>query len=115
MDQTLDASVGSTEAVAAAMRALGEGARAASRLVARAPREQKDRALQAIAGEIRKRKPEVLAANAADAAAAKQAGRDAAFVDRLTLSAQSVEQMAEGVEQVAALADPVGAISERVT
>ena len=45
---------------------------------------------------------------------AKKAGRDAAFVDRLTLTAKSVEQMAEGVEQVAALADPVGAISERV-
>src|SRR6185369_9420248 len=45
---------------------------------------------------------------------AKKAGRNSAFVDRLTLSAKSIEQMAEGVEQVAALADPVGAISERV-
>ena len=53
-------------------------------------------------------------ANAADVQKAEREGNDAAFVDRLTLTSALVEQMADGVEQVAALADPVGAISERV-
>ena len=54
-------------------------------------------------------------ANAVDVAKAKKDGCDAAFVDRLTLTPALVEQMAAGVEQVATLPDPVGAISERVT
>jgi glutamate-5-semialdehyde dehydrogenase len=67
-----------------------------------------------MAGEIRSHLKQILAANAKDVKQAKKAGRNAAFIDRLTLTDKSVEQMAEGVEQVAALADPVGAISERV-
>src|SRR5206468_7707415 len=54
-------------------------------------------------------------ANASDVAGAKKAGKDAAFVDRLTLSPESVEHMAQGVEAVAALPDPVGSVTERVT
>ena len=91
---------------------LGRQARDASRALARAGAEQKNRALHAIAGEIRSRRDAILEANRADVAAAK--GSDAAFVDRLTLTPKLVEQMAEGVEEVAKLADPVGAISERV-
>src|ERR1044071_7716936 len=68
-----------------------------------------------MAPRIRAESRKLIEANKADVAEAKKAGRDAAFVDRLTLSAQSVEHMAEGVEQVAALEDPVGKISERVT
>jgi glutamate-5-semialdehyde dehydrogenase len=68
-----------------------------------------------MAGRIRSASPAILKANARDVAAAKKARRDAAFVDRLTLTPALVEQMAEGVEQVAALPDPVGAVSERVT
>ncbi|HTG96392.1 MAG TPA: glutamate-5-semialdehyde dehydrogenase [Burkholderiales bacterium] len=96
------------------MRELGRGARAAARELARADTAAKDRALAAMAGEIRSHVKQILAANAKDVMQAKKAGRNAAFVDRLMLSEKSVEQMAEGVEQVAALADPVGAISERV-
>ena len=96
------------------MRELGRGARAAARELARADTAVKDRALGAMAAEIRSQAKEILAANAADAKQAKKAGRDAAFVDRLTMNAKSVEQMAQGVEQVAGLADPVGALSERV-
>ena len=96
------------------MRELGRGARAAARELARADTAAKDRALGAMAAQIRSRAKEILAANAADARQAKKAGRDAAFVDRLTMNAKSVEQMAEGVEQVAGLADPVGSLSERV-
>jgi glutamate-5-semialdehyde dehydrogenase len=96
------------------MRVLGRGARAAARELARADTAVKDRALAAMAAEIRSQAKEILSANAADAKQAKKAGRDAAFVDRLTMNAKSVEQMAQGVEQVAGLADPVGALSERV-
>ena len=96
------------------MRELGREARAAARELARADSAAKDRALAAMAGEIRSHVKQILAANAKDVKQAKKAGRNAAFVDRLTLSEKSVEQMAEGVEQVATLADPVGAISERV-
>ena len=94
------------------VRQLGRQAREASRALARASTEQKNRALRAIAGEIRSRRDAILDANRADVADAK--GNDAAFVDRLTLTPKLVEQMAEGVEEVAKLADPVGAISERV-
>ena len=96
------------------MRKLGQDARAAARQLARAETAAKDRALAAMAAEMRKQAKQILAANAKDAAQAKKAGRDAAFVDRLTMTPKSIEQMAEGVEQVAALADPVGSISERV-
>ena len=95
------------------VRTLGRQAREASRALARASTEQKNRALQAMAGEIRSRKDTILEANRADVSGAK--GNDAAFVDRLTLTPKLVEQMAEGIEEVAKLADPVGAISERVT
>jgi len=100
--------------VKAYMRELGQEARAAARELARADTGAKDRALAAMAGEIRSHVKQILAANAKDVKQARKAGRNAAFVDRLTLTEKSVEQMAEGVEQVAALADPVGAISERV-
>jgi glutamate-5-semialdehyde dehydrogenase len=96
------------------MRELGRGARAAARELARAGTAAKDRALAAMAAQIRSQAKEILSANAVDAKQAKKAGRDGAFVDRLTMNAKSVEQMAEGIEQVAELADPVGSLSERV-
>ena len=100
--------------VKAYMRQLGRGARAAARELARADTAAKDRALARMAAGIRAQAKAILAANAADVKQAKKAGRGAAFVERLALNAKSIEQMAEGVEQVAGLADPVGAISERV-
>jgi glutamate-5-semialdehyde dehydrogenase len=56
----------------------------------------------------------LLEANRDDVAQATRSGHDAAFIDRLTLSAKAVEQMAQGLEEVAALADPVGRIEELV-
>src|SRR3954447_18439913 len=95
------------------VRSLGRQAREASRALARASTEEKNRALRAMAREIRSSREAILEANRADlSSASKELG--AAFVERLTLTPKLVEQMAEGVEQVAALADPVGAISERV-
>ena len=94
------------------MREVGERARAASRLLARAPTAAKNAALEAIALAIIRDEKGLLAANAQDIAAARGAGSDAAFVDRLTLDASSVAAMAEGVREIAALPDPVGEISE---
>jgi len=98
-----------------AMQAMGRAARAAARELARAGTAAKNEALRAMAAAIRAREQKIREANATDVAKAKKDGRDAAFVDRLTLTGDLVEQMAEGVEQVAALPDPVGAITERVT
>ncbi len=97
------------------MQAMGRAARAAARELARAGTEAKNRALRAMAAGIRSSEKKIREANAVDVAKAGKDGRDAAFVDRLTLTSDLVEQMAEGVEQVAALPDPVGAITERVT
>jgi glutamate-5-semialdehyde dehydrogenase len=100
--------------IQATMLAMGRAARAAARELARADTASKNAALAAIAADLRAKATQILKANAADVANAKKNGQDGAFVDRLTLTPALVEQMAEGVEQVAALADPVGAISERV-
>jgi len=93
---------------------LGRAARAAARALARADADAKNRALAAMAKDIRSSAKKILAANSADVAQAKKDGAEAAFIDRLTLTPKLIEQMAEGVEQVAQLADPVGQISERV-
>ena len=97
------------------MQELGKAARAASRLLAKADAEVKNRALAAMAAAVRARAVELLAANRIDVEQARKQGRDNAFVDRLTLTAASIGQMAEGLEQIAALPDPVGEISARVT
>src|SRR5437870_7936710 len=106
MDQKLD--------VRQPIRELGRAARAAARALARADAEEKNRALAAMAKDIRSGAKKILAANSADVAQAGKDGADAAFIDRLTLTPKLIEQMAQGVEQVAQLADPVGQISERV-
>ncbi len=98
--------------VAAYMRGVGEAARAAARVLARADTAAKDRALAAMAAAIRRDEAKLLAANAEDVASARAAGHDAAFVDRLTLTPASIAAMAEGLEQIVALPDPVGEISE---
>lgn len=91
---------------------IGQAARDASHAVARASTRVKNTALLAMASAIRAQRAELLAANAADLAAAKAEGLDAAMVDRLTLSEKGIEAMAQGLEQVAALPDPVGEISD---
>jgi glutamate-5-semialdehyde dehydrogenase len=101
--------------VRAYMRELGRAARAAARVLACSDSTAKNRALQAIAAEIRLRAAQLLEANRADLDEAKRQRLDAAFIDRLALTPAAIEQMAAGLEQVAALPDPVGAVSERVT
>jgi glutamate-5-semialdehyde dehydrogenase len=92
------------------MNEVGAAARAAARELARASTGAKNDALTAMAAAIRRDEDMVLAANAEDLAAAKSAGHDAAFVDRLQLTPKAIEAMAEGLAQIAALADPVGEI-----
>jgi glutamate-5-semialdehyde dehydrogenase len=101
--------------IAALMHAIGREAKSAARVLALAPTAQKDQALAAMAEALRRRKADILAANAQDVAEAKAAGATAAFVDRLALDDKRVAATAEGLDTVRALADPVGAVTERWT
>jgi glutamate-5-semialdehyde dehydrogenase len=98
--------------VAEYMAGVGAAARAAARALARSDTNAKDTALRAMAAAIRRDEAALLAANAKDVAAARAAGQDSAFVDRLTLTPKTIAAMAEGLEQIAALADPVGEITD---
>jgi len=90
------------------MDALGKSARKASRAIANADSNAKNLALTEIANAILREKDSLLAANAKDLAAAKESGLESALVDRLTLTAKTVDSMAEGLLQIASLADPIG-------
>jgi glutamate-5-semialdehyde dehydrogenase len=94
------------------MQSLGREARAASRLVAKAETAAKNRALTQMAAAIQRDEQMLLAANAMDVESARKRGLDPAMIDRLTLSPKSIAGMAEGLLQIAALADPVGEISD---
>src|SRR5438034_10220823 len=91
MDQKLD--------VRQHIRELGRAARAAARALARADADAKNRALTAMAKDIRSSAKKILAANSADVAQAGKDGADAAFIDRLTLTPKLIEQKAQGVQQ----------------
>lgn len=93
------------------MQQLGQQARAASRSMARAETNAKNKALVTIAQAIRREKDALLAANLLDMQAARASGLEEALLDRLALSEKSIATMAEGLEQIAALADPIGEIS----
>ncbi|WP_018990767.1 glutamate-5-semialdehyde dehydrogenase [Aromatoleum toluclasticum] len=94
------------------MQTLGRQARAASRQIACASTADKNAALLAMAASIRERREELLAANARDLDEARAAGLEPAMIDRLTLDAKGIEAMAQGLEQVAGLPDPVGEITD---
>ena len=94
------------------MVGVGKQARAASRLVARADTATKNKALtltaQAIGRDVRR----LLDANAKDLDAARNAKLDAPLIDRLTLTEKTIAGMADGLQQIAKLPDPIGEISE---
>jgi glutamate-5-semialdehyde dehydrogenase len=94
------------------MEQVGRAAREASRAMASASTAAKNNALLAMAAAIRVQSDALLAANAADVEQARIDGLEPAMIDRLTLTAKGVESMAEGLEQVAALPDPIGEISD---
>lgn len=89
----------------------GRNARAAAQVIARAPTGAKNRALQAMAQRIENDREQILEANAADLEAANATGLSSALLDRLELTPERVSAMAQGLNQIAALADPVGEIS----
>jgi glutamate-5-semialdehyde dehydrogenase len=92
------------------MKQLGENARRAARELATTSNEQRNNALQAAADALRRRRGEILAANAVDMNEGKERGLTTAMLDRLMLDEGRVEAMASGIETVAALADPLGRI-----
>jgi glutamate-5-semialdehyde dehydrogenase len=114
MSAPLKALDGTTD-LTALMTGLGEAARRAARVLALAPSTQKDAALAAMAAAIRARAPAILAANAEDVAEAKAGGATSAFVDRLTLTEARIAAMADGLEVVRGLDDPVGTVTDTWT
>ncbi|MHB1051540.1 MAG: glutamate-5-semialdehyde dehydrogenase [Thiobacillus sp.] len=94
------------------MQTLGKQARDASRDIARADTNQKNGALLAIAAAIRRDVAKLLEANARDMEHARANGLDSALLDRLEINEKTVMGMAEGLEQIAALPDPVGEITD---
>jgi glutamate-5-semialdehyde dehydrogenase len=94
------------------MRELGQRARAAARAMAAASTAAKDAALLAMAAEIEKQTEALIAANRKDLDAGSGAGLDSAMLDRLELNPARIQAMAGGLRQIAALADPVGEITD---
>ena len=92
------------------MARLGEAARDAAGALAMVATEAKNQALKAAAGAIRANAADILAANDADMEAAKTRGLSSAMLDRLELDDARIEAMAKGLEDIAALADPVGQV-----
>ena len=93
------------------MQDIGMRARTASRAMARASSEQKNQALLHIAKVVRQKTADIQKINQVDVERAKANGQDAAFVDRLAMTAKTIETMALGLEQIVSLDDPIGKIS----
>jgi glutamate-5-semialdehyde dehydrogenase len=98
--------------IEATIHQFGRQARAAARRLALLGADEKDTILRAMAASIRARTPQLLAANALDLAAGAEKGLSSAMLDRLRLDPDRVEAMAAGIEQVATLPDPVGAVMD---
>ncbi|MDB5629817.1 MAG: glutamate-5-semialdehyde dehydrogenase [Tardiphaga sp.] len=111
MTASLKAVDASTD-LAALMAGLGRDARAAARVLAVAPTARKNTALAAMARAIRAGESRILAANGEDVADARASGMSDAFVDRLTLTPARIAAMADGIQIIHDIADPVGAITE---
>ena len=94
------------------MQQVGQQARAAARLLARADTSKKNAALNFIATALRDSAEQLKLENAKDLEQGKAKGLDAALLDRLALTDARIESMAEGLEQIAALADPIGEITD---
>ena len=91
---------------------MGAAARAASARMAAASTAAKNAALLALARRLRDNQPALTAANLEDVTAAQAAGLAAPLVDRLKLTAGIIETVAEGCEQIAAMPDPIGEITQ---
>ncbi|MEM6774715.1 MAG: glutamate-5-semialdehyde dehydrogenase [Pseudomonadota bacterium] len=100
------------DTIAEQIRSLALDARAASRKLAAASTERRNNALQEAAAILDSRRADLAEANAADVARAREHGIDAALLDRLELTPPRVDAMLDGLAQVAALPDPVGAVRD---
>jgi glutamate-5-semialdehyde dehydrogenase len=101
--------------IASLMHGIGRRARAAARILALAPAQQKNKALSAMAKSIRVARAEILDSNRKDIADAKSAGATEAFLDRLSLDDARIAAMADGLDVVRDLADPVGGVMDSWT
>jgi glutamate-5-semialdehyde dehydrogenase len=108
-------SIEGTGDISSVMGEIGLRARAAGRVLALAPAEQKNRALAGMAAAVRKQASAILSANAEDVAEAKAAAITGAFLDRLALDATGLEAIAAGIEAIGALNDPIGVVTESWT
>ncbi len=97
------------------MLTLGRAGREAAKVLALAPTRQKNDALMAMAAKIRRSAGDILSENARDLENAKAKDMKASFVDRLTLNEARLEAMAKGLEEIAALPDPVGQVMAQWT
>ena len=97
------------------LRAMGRNARAAARTLGLMDADQKTRALLAAAKAVRAAEAAILEANALDCAEASTEGQSASFLDRLMLDAKRIEAIAASIEDIAALPDPVGAVTAEWT
>ncbi|WP_421693297.1 glutamate-5-semialdehyde dehydrogenase [Aestuariivirga sp.] len=97
------------------MMTLGIAARQAAGLLALAPAQQKNEALLAMAAKIRRSAADILSENQRDLANAAAKDLKASFIDRLTLTEPRLEAMAQGLEEIAALPDPVGQVMAKWT
>jgi len=96
--------------VQALMAEIGQRARAASRILAVAPTETKDSALKEMAKAVRAAMPDILQGNAKDLELMRANGQSASFLDRGTLTEERIEAVAQALEDIVALDDPVGSV-----
>ena len=107
----MNAATAELNEIASQMNVLGRAAVDAARvLAAQASTEAKNAALKSAAAAIRSRKGEILEANRIDVEHARARNLSAALLDRLMLDDKRIESMARGIEEVIALADPIGAV-----
>ncbi|HTV88566.1 MAG TPA: gamma-glutamyl-phosphate reductase, partial [Stellaceae bacterium] len=99
-----------TADLAAMMAEIGRRAREAASCLALASAQTRAAALRAAAAAVRARAGAILAANAKDVAEAKASGIAAALLDRLALDPKRLEAVAEGLEEIAVLPDPIGRV-----
>ncbi|MBK1734068.1 glutamate-5-semialdehyde dehydrogenase [Halorhodospira abdelmalekii] len=98
--------------ITAMVHEVGQRARAASRLLARSSTAARNNALHAMAARIEAHAEAIAQANAEDLAAAREAGLEAALIDRMELTPERIQAMADGLREIAALPDPVGAVRD---
>lgn len=111
MSQTDLIAENASQSIQEIVQAIGKRARSSSRAMAKASTEQKNQALFFMAQMIRGQTQTLKQANAKDLQRARDAGHDEAFIDRLALTDKVIETMAQGIEQIVTLQDPIGQLT----